>query len=165
MHPPYAGFWLRFAGYLLDGLLYGLLFVPFAIAAGVLGFQAFDDCYTVENRFDGTTELRCPDGAPEGGPLAAAIIIGLIGLVVVMFIYLRALAKSGQTWGRKIVGVKVVKATTGLAPGWGAAIGRTLFAYFISANICYLGYLWMLWDKQKQTWQDKVAGTIVIKAN
>ena len=27
----------------------------------------------------------------------------------------------------------------------------------ISGAVFYLGYLWMLWDKEKQCWQDKVA--------
>ena len=38
-----------------------------------------------------------------------------------------------------------------------------LFASFISGFL-YLGYLWMLWDGRKQTWQDKVVSSIVIKA-
>ncbi len=25
-----------------------------------------------------------------------------------------------------------------------------------------LGYLWMLWDREKQTWHDKAAGTVVV---
>jgi uncharacterized RDD family membrane protein YckC len=26
-----------------------------------------------------------------------------------------------------------------------------------------LGYLWMLWDKEKQTWHDKIIGSIVVR--
>ena len=33
----------------------------------------------------------------------------------------------------------------------------------ISAWPCYLGYLWMLWDDRRQTWQDKVANSIVVR--
>ncbi|MEY4173609.1 MAG: hypothetical protein RI900_774, partial [Actinomycetota bacterium] len=35
---------------------------------------------------------------------------------------------------------------------------------FISTALFYLGYLWMLWDGEKQTWHDKVVGSIVIDA-
>jgi uncharacterized RDD family membrane protein YckC len=28
--------------------------------------------------------------------------------------------------------------------------------------IFYLGYLWMLWDPQQQTWHDKLVGTTVV---
>ena len=26
-----------------------------------------------------------------------------------------------------------------------------------------LGYLWMLWDRRRQTWQDKLGGTLVVR--
>jgi hypothetical protein len=29
--------------------------------------------------------------------------------------------------------------------------------------VCYLGYLWMLWDDQKQTWHDKIVDSAVIR--
>lgn len=150
-------------GWLLDSLLYGLVLVPFAIASVVLLVRAFDDCYSVEDEFGNTTDLVCPDGAIDGGALAAGVVVAVAGLLIVAILYLRALAKTGQTWGRRLVGVKVVNANTGEPPGWGKAIGRQLFEQIISGSIFYLGYLWMLWDKNKQTWHDKVAGTIVVK--
>ena len=27
---------------------------------------------------------------------------------------------------------------------------------------CFLGYFWMLWDSEKQTWHDKMAITVVV---
>jgi uncharacterized RDD family membrane protein YckC len=60
--------------------------------------------------------------------------------------------------------VKVLDKATNQPIGFGRALGRTLFAQIISSAICYLGYLWMLWDKDKQTWHDKIVGTVVVKA-
>ena len=34
----------------------------------------------------------------------------------------------------------------------------------VSGAVLGLGYLWMLWDAEKQTWHDKVAKTYVVKA-
>jgi uncharacterized RDD family membrane protein YckC len=154
-----AGFWRRFGGTLLDGILYGLLWLPFAVVGFVLIFVVgLGDCST--DRF--TDELVC-DGRENVGAIVAGSIVLFLGWVFVAFLYVRALAKRGQTWGRHLVGVRVVDATTGGAPGWGKAIGRTLFASFISGNFCYLGYLWMLWDAKRQTWHDKVAGTLVVE--
>jgi uncharacterized RDD family membrane protein YckC len=34
----------------------------------------------------------------------------------------------------------------------------------ISAIVLCLGYLWMLWDGEQQTWHDKIAGTHVERA-
>lgn len=154
-----AGFWRRLGGMLLDGLLYGLAWAPFAVVGFVLIFAVgLGDCTT--DPF--TDELVC-DGRENVGAIVGGALVLLAGWVLIAFVYLRALAKRGQTWGRKIVGVRVVDAATGAAPGWGKAIGRTLFANFISGNICYLGYLWMLWDSQRQTWHDKVASTLVVE--
>ena len=52
---------------------------------------------------------------------------------------------------------------TGQPIGVGKALGRYLFAAFISGQVCDLGYLWMLWDADKQTWHDKVVNSIVVR--
>jgi uncharacterized RDD family membrane protein YckC len=161
--PPVGGeranFGIRLGGYLLDGLLYGLLMAVFVIPAFVIGVSAFDGC-TYDDFSD---EILCPPGEPSGGTLGIAIAVAVVGWLIVAFIYLRALGKTGQTWGRKIVGIKVVGETTGEPIGFGRALGRQLFAGFISAQILYIGYLWMLWDDKQQTWHDKVVNSIVVK--
>ena len=160
--PPPVGFGSRLGGFLLDGLLYGLLALLFVGPAFALGVAAFDDCVSVTR--GGTTELVCPPGEPDGALLGGAIALGIIGYLIVAFIYVRALGRTGQTWGRKIVGIKVVGTTTGQPIGFGRALGRSLFAGFISGQVFYLGYLWMLWDSQKQTWHDKVVNSTVVEA-
>jgi uncharacterized RDD family membrane protein YckC len=115
-----------------------------------------EDCVTFDD------EIVCA-GREKVGLIVAGAVAMAVGFVVVVFVYLRALATTGATWGRRIVGVRVVDADSRGAPGWGKAVGRSLFAAVISANVLYLGYLWMLWDGRNQTWHDKVAGTIVVK--
>lgn len=158
-----AGFWARFVGYLLDGLLYGLLAAAFVIPGGALMGYAFADCETVDYS-DGTSELLCADGDINVGAVLGGLALIVVGLIVVFVLYIRALGRTGQTWGRKIAGVKVVRQDDGQPIGVGKAFGRQLFAGVISANIFYLGYLWMLWDDRKQTWHDKIVGSIVVKA-
>jgi uncharacterized RDD family membrane protein YckC len=138
-------------------LLYGLLALVFVIPGIVLIIGAFDDCVTIDD------EVFCPPGEPNGGAIAGGIALMLVGFLLVSFIYLRALGSTGQTWGRKIVGIKVIGETTGAPIGFGRALGRQLFAGFISAQVFYIGYLWMLWDDKKQTWHDKVVSSIVVK--
>ncbi len=156
--PEFAGFGGRLIGSILDGILYGLVSLVFVVPAVVMMRIALDDCYSIND------EISCPEGALNGGALAAAIALFIAAAVVVAVLYVRALGRTGQTWGRKIAGVKVVSKETGQPIGIGRAIGRYLFASFISSNVCLLGYLWMLWDKDKQTWHDKVVGSIVVKA-
>ena len=157
-----AGFWIRFASWLLDSILYGLVAAVFFVPAFIIGVNAFDGCTFVDrDDFSNSQELVCPPGTPEGGPLAAAIALGVIGLLIVLVIYVRALGR-GQTWGMKLTNIRLVRSDNGLPVGFGKALGRTLFASIVSANVFYLGYLWAAWDDRKQTWQDKIISSYVV---
>ena len=109
-----------------------------------------------------TTNISCTGDQLKGGYLAGGIAIGVLGAIVIVVIYIRALGRTGQTWGRKIAGVKVVTVATGEPIGIGKAIGRQLLEGILG-QVCLLNYLWMLWDKEKQTWHDKIMNTTVVK--
>jgi uncharacterized RDD family membrane protein YckC len=68
---------------------------------------------------------------------------------------------SGQTPGMRLLGIRAIDAVSGGRVDYGRAFVRYLVAIG-SGLACYLGYLWMLWDPERQTWQDKVAGTFVV---
>lgn len=113
-----------------------------------------------------------------GSTLIDTIIIivpaGIIGLIAksVPLYDLLALAGSlyfgflngstGQTPGKKVLGIKVLKELDGQLIGGGMGIVRSL-AHILDAISCLIGYLWPLWDSKKQTFADKVVGTVVIK--
>lgn len=156
----FAGFWQRFLAMIVDGVLYGLLALLLAAPGLFLIRSAYDDCV----RFGSDGDLICPPGEPAGTSLAGGSALIGIAAIIVIVIYIRALGKTGQTWGRKLAGVKVVDATSGAPIGVGKAFGRQLFANIISGQILYLGYLWMLWDNKNQTWHDKVVGSVVVEA-
>ena len=85
---------------------------------------------------------------------------GLVGLVY--FVFLEGSA-SGQTIGKKALGIRVYDFRGGTANGIG--YGRAIIRYFgriVSAIPILLGYFWMIWDKEKQTWHDKFAGSVVV---
>jgi uncharacterized RDD family membrane protein YckC len=68
---------------------------------------------------------------------------------------------SGQTVGMRVLGIRAIDASTGGRVDYGRAFVRYLVS-LVSAFVFLLGYLWMLWDREKQTWQDKAAGTYVV---
>ena len=68
---------------------------------------------------------------------------------------------SGQTVGKRAMNIRVVDFNTGTTIGHGRAAIRWVFR-LVSFFVCLLGYLWMLWDKEKQTWHDKVSGAVVV---
>jgi uncharacterized RDD family membrane protein YckC len=159
-----ASFGARLGASLLDSLLYGLVSLIPAIAGIVAIVASFSDCSEVGYYSDGTEYTSCGDGELKVGMLLLGIALIGFGVVFVWLMQARHLAVRGQTWGRKIVGIKVVRADNGQPIGYGRAIGRLLFAGIISGSFCALGYLWMLWDKDKQTWHDKVVGSVVVRA-
>jgi uncharacterized RDD family membrane protein YckC len=53
---------------------------------------------------------------------------------------------------------------TGRPIGYGRAFIRWLGS-ILSVIPLFLGYFWMLWDREKQTWHDKMAGSVVVDLN
>ena len=73
---------------------------------------------------------------------------------------------TGQTPGKRVMGIRVIDASTsdGRPIGYGRAVIRYLMS-LVSGFALLLGYLWMLWDGEKQTWHDKVANAYVVPAD
>ncbi len=89
-------------------------------------------------------------------PLAAAF--------VVPFVYFPYYwARTGQTPGMKMMGIKVVRDRDGGPVTGGQAILR-LIGYWISGFVFYLGFAWIFIDKRKRGWHDLIAGSVVIEA-
>ena len=76
------------------------------------------------------------------------------------YIYLEG-SPSGQTVGKRAMKIRVVKMADGGPLGYGGAFIRYL-GRIVSTIPCGLGYLWMLWDPEKQTWHDKFASAVVV---
>ena len=69
---------------------------------------------------------------------------------------------TGQTIGKRALGIRVYDFGGSGGPiGYGRGFIRWL-GRIVSSIPCALGYLWMLWDKEKQTWHDKLATTVVV---
>jgi uncharacterized RDD family membrane protein YckC len=68
--------------------------------------------------------------------------------------------KSGQTLGKKAARIRVVT-IDGSPLTWGKALLRYI-GMLIGSSVFWLGNLWALWDSDRQTWHDKIAGTIVV---
>ena len=83
---------------------------------------------------------------------------GLVGIAY--FVYFEG-SPSGQTFGKRVMNIRVVDTGTGQSIGYGRAAIRWVMR-IVSTIPCLLGYFWMLWDKEKQTWHDKVAGSYVV---
>lgn len=133
---------------------------------------------TLETASGSTTRPKAGFGLRLGAVIVDAIILGVFSTVLrailddamaqivgsllglVYFIYFEG-SDSGQTLGKKVLGIRVVDLATGGPIGYGRAIVR-YFGRIVSAIPLALGYFWMLWDDQKQTWHDKFATSMVV---
>lgn len=138
--PKYAGFWLRLGASVIDVVVLLAIIVPIEIA--VFG-------------------LEYPELAMAGKTLAVDIWIQLVLPLLAIIVLWRY---RSATPGLMLVSAKIVDAAT-LAP---ASVGKlTLRAVVLLVMwllfIPLIGVLWIAFDKRKQGWHDKIAGTVVVR--
>jgi len=92
-----------------------------------------------------------------GSALGTALQI-LLGLAY--YAYLEG-SPSGQTLGKRAMNIRVIDFNGGGSIGPTRALIRYL-GRILSSIPCLLGYFWMLWDSEKQTWHDKLAQSVVV---
>jgi uncharacterized RDD family membrane protein YckC len=68
---------------------------------------------------------------------------------------------KGQSPGMAMMGIRCVSQETGDLIGGGMGVVRTI-AHIVDNIICYIGWLFPLWDAQRQTIADKLVKTLVI---
>jgi len=90
---------------------------------------------------------------------AAQLALGLI-IGIAYFVYFKG-GPTGQTLGKKALGIRVIDFSGGGPIGYGRGFVRYIGKILSSIPIG-LGFLWMLWDKEKQTWEDKLATSVVV---
>jgi uncharacterized RDD family membrane protein YckC len=73
--------------------------------------------------------------------------------------YVRA-RRTSQSWGKKVLGTRLVRESDGQPIGAGMAFLRDL-AHIVDGFL-YLGYLWPLWDPKRQTFAGKICSTVVL---
>ncbi|KAA0935487.1 MULTISPECIES: RDD family protein [Streptomyces] len=132
--PPYAHWGLRFLATLVDGLVVMVAYLPMVIGAAI-GSDASRAIFTLIS------------------------LVAIIGVAVWMLVQE---GRTGQTIGKKALGIRLLREVDGRPLGVGMAFVRRL-AHFLDSIACYLGWLWPLWDSKKQTFADKVCSSVVVK--
>jgi uncharacterized RDD family membrane protein YckC len=96
-----------------------------------------------------------------GGPLAPERLMILLAFLVGLGYFIYGWARGGATLGKNVLGLKVVRAD-GSNLGWGKAILRYI-GYIVSGIVLSIGFLWINFDKLRQGWHDKFAGSYVVR--
>lgn len=133
----YAGFWIRTLASIVDSILMLVIIIP--VLTLIYGQGYWGSASLAAGLWDVVLNYLLP---------AVAVII--------FWVY------KSATPGKMAVNISIVDATTGNKPTTRQLIGR-YFAYYISMLPLFLGFFWIAFDKRKQGWHDKLAGTVVIK--
>lgn len=145
--PRLAGFWVRFAASVIDGLVLWFLFLPINLLFWVINQNIY---------FWGAWDM----GRGVGSGLV--LLFNLARTLVGWAYYSYLTGRYAATLGKKLLGLRVVGED--LQPiTYGMAIVREVPAKLLSALACMLGYIWVGLDARKQGWHDKIAGTLVIQ--
>src|SRR5215470_17913788 len=90
-------------------------------------------------------------------------VVGYLATAVVFFFnYVYSYMRRGQSFGKRFIGVRVVR-TDGRPIDYQTAVLRHIVGYPLSILLFGLGIVWMLWDGRRQGWHDKLARTVVVR--
>ena len=133
----YAGFWIRVVASIIDTILLLLVIIP--ILTTIYGAEYL-----------------------QGEIYYFGIWDALFNYVFPAIVILLFWSYKSATPGKMVLKLKIVDAETGGKPSTKQLIIRYL-GYYVSSIPLGLGIFWIAFDKRKQGWHDKMAGTLVVK--
>jgi uncharacterized RDD family membrane protein YckC len=134
-----------------------VLLIPAAILGAVIIGGAFDEDSSV--------------WAVIGTSILYSLLWAALVLLYAPLLMMRQGERNGQTLGKQVVGIRVVR-DNGQSMGFGWAALREVLLKNIAVGVAssflflipwFLNYFWPLWDDQNRALHDMVASTHVIK--
>lgn len=149
----YGGIWARFGALILDRIIAAILSIPLAAALGYVLY-------------------RLEPGYSTGEERAYAALSGvLLGYGLVSFAYEWIGTAVGGPFGKRLLNLKVVRSRDLEVPERGTALKR-VGVIWVLGSIPFIGTVlslgdcaWAIPNEERQTWHDRIAGTLVIKRN
>jgi uncharacterized RDD family membrane protein YckC len=147
---PYAAFWKRAVAFVIDSVVAAICVLAPASAL---------------------VAIALANGESGGEYTGLAILLLALVFSPLWFVYWYVATALGGGWGKRICGIRIIRISSGERPGWAFSVLRVVVQFGVwGLNVIPLfgtaaalvGYLWPLWDDNRQTWHDKAAGTIVV---
>ncbi|HEX6225677.1 MAG TPA: RDD family protein [Chryseolinea sp.] len=157
MNTTYAGFWLRFAAYLIDYIIiYTVQSFVFVPVLGLMGISFASKMDNVENMSDAET---------MGMAMSFAAIMGatalLTTIIAILYWSLMESSKYQATLGKMALGLRVSD-VDGKNLDFVKSLIRNV-CKIISGMIFGVGYIMAGFTEKKQGLHDMIAGTLVVK--
>ena len=149
----FAGFWRRLVAFMIDSTFVAIIFLVLCVIAGLaffFGAMSANNSALLNN-------LVHPKGFSS---VVLLVLCFYIAINIAYFTYFHGTA--GRTPGKMLLGLQVYSAD-GTEISFGIAFLRAV-GYLVSSLILTipLGFIWAAFYKKKQTWHDKIAGTVVV---
>jgi uncharacterized RDD family membrane protein YckC len=149
----FAGFWRRLVAFTIDSTIVTIIFVVlFVIAALAFFFGAISA--------DNNAWINNLVNLKGFSSVLLLIMVFYLAINTAYFTYFHG--ATGRTPGKMLLGLQVYSAD-GTPISFGIAFLRAV-GYLVSSLLgtIPIGFIWAAFDKKKQAWHDKIAGTVVI---
>jgi uncharacterized RDD family membrane protein YckC len=151
----YTPWFTRVVAFIIDYIPYAVII---GIGWGIMVATQQSSCVTDITRYD-VNQVCTPQPTMIGQLVQwLSTVVGLA-----YWIWNRGYRQgtTGSSLGKTVMKFKVVSETSGQPIGFGLSVVRDL-AHFIDAIICFIGFLFPLWDAKRQTLADKMLTTVCL---
>lgn len=156
--PPLATWPYRVAALLIDQIVPGLLGLV-GLAIWLPGYIRFIRALTESAAANGGHAVMA--ATPFGPGYLTLMLLSLAGFGFSLWNRTFRQGRTGQSLGKQLLGLRLLSERTMAPVGAGTAFLREL-AHYLDGAVMDLGYLWPLWDHKRQTFADKICGTVVV---
>ena len=148
--------WIKRVGaWIIDGIPVAILS---GVGQGLMYATGENNCVSTSG--ENSYGVSCTSN-PSALGLILSLVFGLAALAFAIWNYGYRQGTTGSSIGKSVLKFKVVSEKTGQPIGFGLSIVRQL-AHIVDAIICYIGYLFPVWDAKRQTLADKIMTTVCL---
>ena len=149
----FAGFWRRLVAFMIDSTIVTIVFVVLCVIAALAFFFG---AMSADNN------AWIADLTNLTGFSSAILLIMVFYLAINTAYFTYFHGTTGRTPGKMLLGLQVYS-EDGTEISFGIAFLRAI-GYLVSSLLLTIpiGFIWAAFDKKKQAWHDKIAGTVVI---
>lgn len=147
----FAGFWRRLVAYSIDNIIINIIFAILFLISSIALFAG---------AMSGDSAKWLSDLMNPTRISAAVLAVGALYLFLTIAYFTYFHGMNGRTPGKMLLSLQVLS-TAGTPITCGIAFLRSV-GYIVSGIFLNIGFIWAAFDRRKQGWHDKIAGTIVI---
>lgn len=148
----------RVGGYIIDVLP---LAIVIGIGQGIAIGTGDNQCVSSGGEYD--YGVYCTSNFSALGVIVY-VLASLLALAYGIWNWGYRQGTTGSSIGKSVLKFKVVSERTWQPIGFGLSIVRQI-AHVVDTIICYIGYLFPLWDAKRQTLADKIMSTVCVPLN